>query len=50
MSALARSGQRGEASRHSDHVVSVLRRELGSGATRETVALYDQLRRADFGS
>jgi DNA-binding SARP family transcriptional activator len=50
MSALARSGQRGEALRHSDHVVSVLRRELGSAPTRETVALYDQLRRADFGS
>jgi DNA-binding SARP family transcriptional activator len=48
MSALARSGQRGEALRHYDHVVAVLRRELGLAPARETVALYDQLRRGSF--
>ena len=50
MSALARAGQRGEALRHYDHVMAVLRRELGSAPARETVALYDQLRRASFTS
>ncbi len=50
MSALARSGHRGEALRHYDHVMAVLRRELGSAPAHETVALYDQLRRASFGS
>jgi DNA-binding SARP family transcriptional activator len=50
MSALARAGQRGEALRHYDHVMAVLRKELGSAPARETVALYDQLRRASFGS
>jgi DNA-binding SARP family transcriptional activator len=45
MSALARSGHRGAALRHYDHVIAVLRRELGSAPARETVALYDQLRR-----
>jgi len=46
MSALARSGQRGEALRHYDHVTAMLRNELGSAPARETVALYDRLRRA----
>ena len=50
MSALARSGQRGEALRHYDQVVAVLRRELGSAPARETVALYDQLRGPSFGN
>jgi len=50
MAASARAGQRGEALRHYDHVMAVLRRELGSAPARETVALYDQLRRASFTS
>jgi len=50
MSALAHSGQRGEALRHYEHVTGVLREELGSAPARETVALYDQLRRASLGS
>jgi DNA-binding SARP family transcriptional activator len=50
MSALARSGQRGEALRHYDNVTALLRRDLGSAPARETVALYDQLRRASHGS
>jgi len=50
MSALARSGQRGEALRHYNHVMTLFRKELGSAPAHETVALYDQLRRASFGS
>ncbi len=49
MSALAHSGQRGEALRHYDRVIAVLQKELGSAPARETVALYDQLRRGSFG-
>ena len=48
MSALARAGQRSEALRHYDHVTALLQRDLGSAPARETVALYDQLRRASF--
>ena len=50
MSALARSGQRGAALRHYDHVVALLERELGSAPAHETVLLYDQLRGASFDS
>ena len=50
MSALARAGQRGEALRHYDRVEALLAKEFGSTPARETVELYDQLRRADFGS
>ncbi|HEX5073062.1 MAG TPA: BTAD domain-containing putative transcriptional regulator [Gemmatimonadaceae bacterium] len=50
MSALARSGQRGEALRHYDHVTALFQRDLGSVPARETVALYDRLRRGSLGS
>jgi DNA-binding SARP family transcriptional activator len=50
MSALVRAGQRGEALRQYDRLVALLEKELGSSPDRETVELYDQLRRADFGS
>jgi DNA-binding SARP family transcriptional activator len=45
-----RAGQRGEALRQYDRLVALLEKELGSSPDRETVELYDQLRRADFGS
>jgi len=48
MLALARSGQRGEALRHYERVVALLDRELGSAPARETIGLYDKLRRGDF--
>jgi len=48
MSALARAGQRGEALRHYDRVEALLAKEFGSTPARETVELYDQLRRAGF--
>jgi len=50
MSALARAGQRGEALRHYERVEALLTKEFGSAPARETIELYDQLRRADFGS
>jgi non-specific serine/threonine protein kinase len=49
MSALARAGQRGEALRQYDRLEALLAKELGSSPARETVELYDQLRRAHLG-
>jgi DNA-binding SARP family transcriptional activator len=48
MSSLARAGQRGEALRHFDRFAAVLRRDLGAAPERQTSALYDQLRKAEF--
>ena len=47
MSALARSGHRGEALRHYDRFAELLERDLGAQPDRKTIALYDQLKRAE---
>ena len=46
MSALARSGHRGEALRHYDRLVELLASDLGARPDRKTVALHEQLKRA----
>jgi predicted ATPase/DNA-binding SARP family transcriptional activator len=46
MAVLARSGHRGEALRHYDRFVTLLRNDLGAEPERETVGLYDRLRKA----
>jgi predicted ATPase/DNA-binding SARP family transcriptional activator len=45
MAVLARSGHRGEALRHYDRFVTRLRDDLGAEPERETVGLYDRLRK-----
>lgn len=47
MAALARSGQRGEALRHYDRFVALLRDDLGVTPERQTTLLYDRLRKAE---
>ena len=49
MTALARSGQRGEALRQYDRLAARLASELDGEPARETTALYDRLRRGDPG-
>jgi LuxR family transcriptional regulator, maltose regulon positive regulatory protein len=47
MAALARSGQRGEALRHYDRFVALLRDDMGVTPERQTTVLYDRLRKAE---
>jgi predicted ATPase/DNA-binding SARP family transcriptional activator len=47
MTALARSGHRGEALRHYDRLVTFFEREVGSEPDSRTSALHDRLRRAE---
>ena len=47
MTALARSGHRGEALRHYDRLVTFFEREVGSEPEERTSALHDRLRRAE---
>ena len=48
MTALARSGHRGEALRHYERLATFFERELGSEPDSRTSALHDRLRRAEM--
>ena len=47
LTALPRSGHRGEALRHYERFVALLEREVGSVPEKATSALHDRLRRAE---